>query len=100
MWTISLLLVFPFFASLASSQTASSQSEDEKQRSTLEVEAGPPTIKQKDLWNESGYFHPFLRMPRYILQDQKAIWTSPLHTAKPDAKWWAIFGAATAVLIA
>jgi membrane-associated phospholipid phosphatase len=70
------------------------------QRSTLEVKPGPPVIKQKDLWEGSGYFHPLTRMPKYILQDQKAIWTSPFHTAKKDAKFWAIFGTATAVLIA
>lgn len=74
--------------------------EEVKPHTTLEVQPGPPVIKEKDLWNESGYFHPFLRMPKYILQDQKAIWTSPFHTAKQDAKWWAIFGAATAALIA
>jgi membrane-associated phospholipid phosphatase len=39
-------------------------------------------------------------MPKYILQDQKAIWTSPFHTARSDIKYWAIFGAATAGLIA
>ena len=39
-------------------------------------------------------------MPKYILQDQKAIWTSPFHTAKSDAKWWVIFGVATGALIA
>src|SRR5579859_6325602 len=72
----------------------------EKPPSTIEVKPGQPVIKQKDLWNESGYLHPFLRMPKYIWQDQKAIWTSPFHTAKEDAKWWAIFGAATGVLIA
>jgi len=70
------------------------------QRSTLEVQPGSPVIKQKDLWDASGYFHPFMRMPMYILQDQKAIWTSPFHTAKKDVKFWAIFGTATAVLIA
>ena len=39
-------------------------------------------------------------MPNYVLQDQKAIWTSPFHTAKKDAKYWAIFGGAAAALIA
>jgi membrane-associated phospholipid phosphatase len=74
--------------------------EEAKPHTTLEVTPGPPVLKEKDLWNETGYFHPFLRMPKYILQDQKAIWTSPFHTVKEDAKWWAIFGAATAALIA
>lgn len=73
---------------------------NEAHRSAIEVKPGPPAIKQKDLWERTGYFHPFLRMPKYILQDQKAIWTSPFHTAKSDIKYWAIFGAATGALIA
>ena len=73
----------------------------EAQRSTvLEVEPGPPVIKQKDLWVGTGYFHPFVRMPKYIWQDQKGIWTSPLNTTKADVKYWVIFGAATAALVA
>src|SRR5260370_42576110 len=35
-----------------------------------------------------------------VLLDQKEIWTSPFHMHKSDAKWWILFGAATAVLIA
>jgi DMSO/TMAO reductase YedYZ molybdopterin-dependent catalytic subunit len=76
------------------------KSQGEAQRSTLQVQPGPPVIKQKDIWNETGVFHPFVRMPKYLLQDQKAIWTSPIHTVKEDVKYWAIFGAATAAFIA
>jgi membrane-associated phospholipid phosphatase len=39
-------------------------------------------------------------MPRYVLNDQKKIWTAPFRTSKSDAKWWAIFGGATAALVA
>ena len=80
--------------------TPQKKSSDEAQRSVVEVKAGPPVIKEKDLWDGTGYFHPFVRMPKYILQDQKAIWTSPFHTASKDVKFWVIFGAATAALIA
>jgi hypothetical protein len=69
-------------------------------RSIVEVKPGAPVIKQKDIWNETGFFHPFVRMPKYLLQDQKAIWTSPFHTVKKDAKYWAIFGAATVAFVA
>src|SRR5450631_4208798 len=58
------------------------------QRSTIDAEPGAPVIKRKDLWEGTGYLHPFTRMPRYILQDQEAIWTSPFHTAKKDVKLW------------
>ena len=57
-------------------------------------------IKEKDLYDRTGYLHPFRRMPKYILSDQKAIWTSPFHTSKKNAKWWAVFGAGTFALIA
>lgn len=35
-----------------------------------------------------------------VLLDQKAIWTSPFHVHKQNAKWWLIFGGATAALLA
>jgi membrane-associated phospholipid phosphatase len=73
--------------------------EDSAARSTLDVAPGPPTIKNKDIVHERK-LAPWLRLPRYILHDQKAIWTSPFHTSKSDAKWWAIFGGTTALLIA
>jgi len=88
-------------------QPEAPKSPDEKEqpdrqadRSALAVKPGPPAIQQKDLYEGTGYFRPFLRMPKYILQDQKAIWTSPAHSKKSDIKWWAIFGTATAALIA
>src|SRR5262249_47866113 len=73
---------------------------NQRNRSAIKVKPGGQAIKQKDLWEKTGYIHPFRRMPRYIAADQKAIWTSPFHTAKSDIKWWAIFGVATGALIA
>jgi membrane-associated phospholipid phosphatase len=69
-------------------------------RSVIDVKPGENAIKNKDLWEETGVFHPFTRMPKFIIRDQVAIWTSPFHTSKSDAKWWAIWGGATAALIA
>jgi membrane-associated phospholipid phosphatase len=66
----------------------------------IEVSPGPPVIKNKDLWEKSGWVHPFRRMPGYVLADQKAAWTSPVHTARSDLKWWVIFGGTTAALVA
>src|SRR3989442_14313703 len=37
---------------------------------------------------------------RNILRDQRAIWTSPLHVQKEDAKWLVPLGLSTAALIA
>ncbi len=89
-------LVVTAFTSIVWGQSA----DPHDQRSAIDVKPGQEVIKPKDLWDDSGVFHPFVRMPKYILQDQKAIWTSPFHTAKSDAKYWAIFGAATVALIA
>jgi membrane-associated phospholipid phosphatase len=95
------VLLFLRVLSTAPGQVLPDRYPDEQaQRTTLEVKPGPPVIKQKDLWDGTGYIHPFVRMPKYILQDQKAIWSSPFHTAKQDVKWWAIFVGATAALIA
>jgi membrane-associated phospholipid phosphatase len=66
----------------------------------IQVQPSTPVVKNKDLWEGTGVFHPFKRMPRFVLHDQAAIWTSPFHTAKSDIKWWAIVGGATAALIA
>src|ERR1017187_7364901 len=45
--------------------------QDGAQSSTPDVKPGPPVLKQKDLWKGTGVLHPLLRMPKYILQDQK-----------------------------
>jgi hypothetical protein len=42
---------------------------------------------------------PERRLPHDLLQDQKAIWTSPAHIKKHDVKWLVPFVAATAGLI-
>lgn len=69
-------------------------------KTAIEVQPAAPVIQQKDIWEETGVLHPFHRMPRFVLNDQRDIWTSPFHTAKSDIKWWAIFGGATAALVA
>lgn len=76
---------------------AKGQSRD---RSTLKPKPGQEAIKPKDYQGSTGYWHPFSRMARFVAYDQKAIWTSPFHTSKKDAKWWIIFGGATGGLIA
>jgi membrane-associated phospholipid phosphatase len=69
-------------------------------RSVIKPKPGQQLIKEKDLYDRSGTLHPFRRMAKFILLDQKAIWTSPFHTSKRNAKWWLIGGVATGSLIA
>jgi membrane-associated phospholipid phosphatase len=71
-----------------------------KSSGVLGIRKGEEAIKDKDFYDATGYFHPFRRMPRFIWEDQKAIWTSPFHTSKSNAKWWGIFVPLTAALIA
>jgi membrane-associated phospholipid phosphatase len=73
---------------------------EQRNRSVLDIQPGTKAIKDTDLFEKTGYWHPFVRMPRFVLVDQKRIWTSPFHTSGTDAKWWLIFGAATAGFIA
>jgi membrane-associated phospholipid phosphatase len=39
-------------------------------------------------------------IPKNVLHDEKAVFTSPFHINRDNAKWWIVFGAATATLIA
>ena len=73
--------------------------QQDRNRSVLEVKPGGEAIKQKDLWEKSGYLHPFRRMPKYVLVDQKAIWTSPFHLRWHDSAWLVPLAGATGVLI-
>lgn len=41
-----------------------------------------------------------IKLAGNILLDQKQIWTSPFHMNRRNAKWWILFGGATAGLIA
>jgi membrane-associated phospholipid phosphatase len=90
-------LFLPVFAQDSSPDTSADTAAKD---STLTVKTGSPAIKNKDFYDKTGYFHPFVRMPEYVLRDQKTIWTSPFHTSKRDIKWWVIFGGATVGLIA
>ena len=76
---------------------AAGQSRD---RSVLAPKPGAEAIKPKDYRDSTGYLRPFAHMGRFVLNDQKVIWTSPLHTSSREAKWWLIFGGATGALIA
>jgi membrane-associated phospholipid phosphatase len=76
---------------------AAGQSRD---RSVLKPKPGQEAIKPQDYHDSTGLWHPFARMGRYVFYDQKAIWTSPFHTSRKDAKWWVVFGGATGALIA
>src|SRR5215468_7656222 len=73
--------------------------QQQSDRTVIDVKPGGAALKSKDFYERTGYFHPFVRMPKYILADQRRIWTSPFHTSKNDVKWWLIFGGATAGLI-
>src|SRR5215831_10154508 len=43
---------------------------------------------------------PLRGMPKYVLMDQRAIWTSPFHTSKKNVKYWVIWGGVVGGLIA
>jgi membrane-associated phospholipid phosphatase len=76
--------------------SADKQAEPDKQP-TLDVKPGSPAIKTSA---EREPLSPLKHLPSHILKDQKAIWTSPFHTSRQDAKWWAIFGVTTAAFVA
>lgn len=84
----------------AAAQDQQTGAQGESNRSVLKVQPGTQAIKEKDLYDRGGYFHPFRRMPRFVLVDQEKIWSSPFRSSKKNIKWWVIFGGATGALIA
>ena len=81
-------------------QAQSAAPQGESNRSVLKPQPGQQAIKEKDLYDRTGTLHPFRRMPKFILVDQYKIWTSPFHTSRRQAKYWAIWGATVGGLIA
>jgi membrane-associated phospholipid phosphatase len=109
MMPASLVVALLFFGGLCEGFCQEAATEDQTQGQPVSPDAstavspGNPAnevLKQKDIYNETGYLHPFRRMTRFVLNDQEKIWTSPFHTQKSDIKYWLIFGAAAGTLIA
>jgi hypothetical protein len=73
-------LVLPLFPQAGLKQNPSADqppSDQQASRSVTQPKPGGQAIKEKGLYDSTGYLHPFRRMPKYILSDQAAIWTSP-----------------------
>ncbi|HWR53456.1 MAG TPA: phosphatase PAP2 family protein [Bryobacteraceae bacterium] len=95
---VSFLLCASLFVPGAVGQTPAPAPE-----STAEASAPPQATDQvAPVIEPSGEPEPnaWKRFPRNLLEDQKAIWTSPFRMSKQDAKWWVLFGGATAGFIA
>src|SRR5206468_1321470 len=89
-----LLLASLLLQNSSSAQTSSSLPEAPQPQSTPAQVPPPPVTaaaKPEDI-NLVG-------MPKRLLQDQQAIWTSPLRVRPRDAMWLVPFGAATGLLI-
>jgi len=67
-----------------------SQDRIQAQQTAKETPAEPEAHGTRLRWQD---------IPKNILYDQKAIWTSPFRINRDNAKWWLGFGAGTAVLV-
>src|SRR6185312_15239218 len=90
----------PGTSAVASADQANGLQSSARNNAVLDVTPGSPVLKNRDFYDQSGILHPFVRMPRYVLADQRRIWTSPFHTSRSDIKWWILMGGATGALIA
>jgi len=68
-------------------QPAQQAPDQTKQENPPEPEAHGTRLRWQDI-------------PKNVLHDEKAIFTSPLHINRENARWWILFGGATAALIA
>ena len=77
----------PAFAQSGEPEEAAQRSSVEGKETPAEPEAHGTRLHWQDI-------------PKNILHDEKAIFTSPLHINGENARWWMLFGGATAALIA
>src|SRR5439155_15376286 len=71
----------------ATAQSVQEASDQTKRENPPEPEAHGTRLRWQDI-------------PKNVLHDEKAILTSPLHNNRENARWWILFGGATAALIA
>ena len=86
---ILLVLTLTFADGLAAQETQPSQ--DTQQQTPVENPAEPESHGTRLRWQD---------IPKNVLHDQMAIFTSPFHINRDNAKWWIAFGGGTAALIA
>src|SRR5262249_18753865 len=60
----------------------------------------PPSVEKPTEPGAHGTRLHWQDLPLNIARDEKAIWTSPLHINRSNAKWWLLFGGSAAALIA
>jgi membrane-associated phospholipid phosphatase len=73
------------------SKQQSANSQADSQARPKEAPAEPEAHGTRLRWQD---------LPKNILHDEKAIFTSPLHINRQNAKWWILLGSSTAALIA
>jgi membrane-associated phospholipid phosphatase len=87
-----LVTVLVAFGTPASAQ--SSEPEQTVQSQTVQGKEGPAEPEAH------GTRLSWRDIPKNVLHDEMAIFTSPLHINRENARWWLLFGGATAALIA
>ncbi len=81
-------------------QAFSPQDEQASQTPSSPTTQSAPDSRDANVYGANGTNKDFLKqLGSNVLQDQKAIWTSPFHIKRSNAKWWLITGAITAELL-
>ncbi len=98
-WVLCLLLFLPAL-SIAADETADSDTSAPPSADTTAPGTNPAAKEdRRDLVFYPGDTEHVVPLTKKLLSnvwlDQKAIWTSPFHMHRDNAKWWAAFGALT-----
>ena len=77
---LAVLLLCPALPGFSQSADGNGDSGNAPQQngSVLNVQPGAQAIKPKDRFDNTGYLHPFVRMPRFVLTDQKTNLDQPV----------------------
>src|SRR6266705_3882372 len=99
--SVGVLLLIVTIAAPAIGQDAADKQEKPDAQNTSDSQAAQGAKTENRAEPEAhGSRLQWKDLPKNIWKDQKAIVSSPLHINRGNAKWWLLFGAGTAALLA
>src|SRR5262245_18579941 len=85
---------------LAASSPVAAQSPDGQQQAQSIPDQQQPKSENPAEPEAHGTRLRWQDIPKNVFHDEKAIFTSPFHINRDNARWWLLFGGTTAALIA
>ena len=94
------VLSYPIILSIAATAALSQNLPVTPASDASAIEPAPSPELKADVTGITQPVTSLKQLPRYILEDQGALWKSPFQMNRNNAKWWLLFGSLTGGLLA